>query len=135
MDLENLNDELQDNVYELEKDLINVDQYQRRNNIEFVGISNEVNQKQLEKHILEIVNKMGAKSNGRKVTSYDVVACHWLKRSPGSSGKNVIIRFKDRNIVSECIRRRKSLIKIRNDYNYKYLNVIEDLNKRIQSFI
>ena len=60
MDLENLNDELQDNVYELEKDLINVDQYQRRNNIEFVGISNEVNQKQLEKHILEIVNKMGA---------------------------------------------------------------------------
>ena len=37
-ELEAENRKLNKNIYELEKDLMKIDQYQRRNNAEFVGI-------------------------------------------------------------------------------------------------
>ena len=100
-----------------------MDQYQQRNDLEIIGISSEVKQDQLEKHVLHIIEKMGVKIKGKKVSLYDVVACHQLKKTSGSTSQNVIIRFNYRNIVSACIQRRKSLIKIRNEYNYNYLHL------------
>ena len=61
------------------------------------------------------------------------MACHRLKKTSGSTSQNVIIRFSDRNIVPTSTQRRKSLIKIRNEYNYNYLNVRENLCRRTQS--
>ena len=66
--LHSKNNKLNDKIYELEKDLINVDQYQRRNNLEIVGIPSNVPQKKLEKLVLEIINKMDVKTHGEKIS-------------------------------------------------------------------
>ena len=108
--------DLNDKNYNLECDLIQIDQYQRRNNIEFVGIPSNISQMHLEKHILGIINKMGVMIDGKKVSSYDIVACHRLKKALGSSLANVIVRFVNRKVATDCLKKRKSLINIKNEY-------------------
>ena len=131
--LKNENDELYNKIYSLEKDVINVYQYQCRNNIVLVGIPLNIKHSKLENHLLEIINKMGVKLNGKIITSYDIVACHRLRKIPGSSSQNVIVRFVNRKVATECFRKKKQLINIKKHYKYNYLNIIENLCNRTQS--
>ena len=126
--LKDSNGDLKDKVYYLERDLIHVDQYSRRPNIEIVGIPTFIRQKKLEKHVVEILNKMGV-----EVSSYDIVSCHLLKKLPGNTFPNVIVRFIDRNFTTDCLKNRKKLLEIKKQYKYKHLFIIENLCKRTQT--
>ena len=125
------NVQLQDRLYDVECDVINVDQYIRHSNIVICGIPAKVNQNQIEKHVLDILDKMGVKTYGKKLCSYDIVACHRLKKR--GMFADVIVRFKDRNVVRECFHNKRKLNNIKNVFNYKYLNIVESLCRRTQS--
>ena len=113
--LKDANGDLKDKVYYLERDLIHVDQYSRRQNIEIVGIPTFIRQKKLEKHVVEILNKMGV-----EISSYDIVSCHRVKKLPGNTFPNVIVRFIDRNFTTDCLKNRKKLLEIKKQYKYKH---------------
>ena len=96
------------------------------------GIPSSIQQRNLEQQVLDILNKSGIKNEqGKIINSYDVVACHRLK-SGGRKFPNVILRFKDRNVAKNCIMNKKKIAKIRSAFNYRYLNIFENLCSRSQ---
>ena len=92
-------------IYNLEKDLINHQQYSRRNNIEIVGIPEEVTQEQLENKVIEI-----AKCANIKINNNDIEACHRLKKKKSDKGPaRTIVRFTNRKHSENFHRNKKSL--------------------------
>ena len=127
--LKEVNDDLMDKIYYLERDFIRIDQYSRRENIEIVGIPENIPQSKLENHVLQILHKMGVK----ELNSYNIAACHRLKKRSGNKTPNVIVRFINRKFAIECFKKKKNLVKIKADYNYKTLFIIENLCSKNQS--
>ena len=67
---------LNDIVYEMDCKLIEVDQYSRRQNLIISGIPDHVEQKNLERKVIEILGSIGMKT-----CSYDIAACHRLRKN------------------------------------------------------
>ena len=88
-------------VYDLEKDLSNHRQYNRRESVEILGIPESVKQSQLEETVIGILRRIGIQT----LESYEVVACHRLRRKTGMN-RNVIIRFVNRKRAHQCLQNR-----------------------------
>ena len=58
----------------MEKDIIVLQQYIRRNNVEICGIPNSVPDKDLEKKVIEIASTLNV-----RLSPGDIEACHRLK--------------------------------------------------------
>ena len=103
--------------------------YNRRENIEIIGIPNTVSDSELEDKVISILNSIGC-----DVTSYDIVACHRLRsRNSNQSNKpiNTIVRFTNRKIAYWALQHRKSL---RWCYPaYQSLFIVENLCPRHKS--
>ena len=97
-----------DSIYLLEKQVYQLQQYTRRENIEIIGLPENV--KDLEATVIEILNKIGV-----DVTSFDIAACHRLKKRKGSRYSNVIVRFVSRKKAILCLQNKKHL---QSPYNY-----------------
>ena len=94
-----------DELCEIERDVIDLQQYIRRNNIEICGIPDDINDKDLEKKVLEIADIIGI-----KVESDDVEACHRLKAKKKEKGpKKTIVRFVNRKFCDRFHRNKKKL--------------------------
>ncbi|XP_057291154.1 uncharacterized protein LOC130613821 [Hydractinia symbiolongicarpus] len=74
-------------MLELEKDVINLQQYVRRNNVEICGIPNSIDQDELQDKVIEI-----AKAIGVEFSESDVEACHRLYARENET-KKTIVRF------------------------------------------
>ena len=74
----------------LEKDVVDLQQYIRRNNVEICGIPDSIEQKDLEQTVIKI-----AESIGVDVYEDDIEACHRLK-SKNSVPQKTIVRFVNR---------------------------------------
>ena len=94
-----------------------------------MGIPENIPHDKLESHVLEILQKMGVK----KLSSYNIAACHRLKKRSGNKTPNVIVRFVNRKFAIDCFKNKKNLFKIKSDYNYKTLFIIENLCPKNQS--
>ena len=90
------------NSYEaIEKDLLNYMQYNRRENIELIGLPDNIPDNKIEEVVLSILRRIDVNIN-----HYDIAACHRLKtRTNGSF--NVIIRFINRKHAKLCLSNRK----------------------------
>ena len=71
-DLEVTVDEQIENIYVLETQLNRLDQYGRRENVEILGIPNEVNDRDLESEVIKILRAIGLKH----IQHFSIVACH-----------------------------------------------------------
>ena len=100
------NEELRDKIYWLENDVASLNQYSRRENIEIAGIPEKVNQKTLEKHIIDVL-----KSINVNVTSYNLVAVHRLGKKNRDRPRNVIVRFINRKDAFASLKNKKDLKK------------------------
>lgn len=100
--LEEESDESYENSIEIEKDVIELQQYIRRNNIEIAGIPDEIPQEQLEKKVLEIAETLNI-----PLKATDIEACHRLPNNKNSKPKNTIIRFVNRKTAEKFLRKRK----------------------------
>ena len=120
------NDELYDESYELRKELASLNQYGRRENVEFCNIPESINQENLQNHIITVMNSMDI-----KVAPKDIHNLHRIGRSSPSRPRNVIVRFTtNRKTAFTLLKNKKKL----NSGNYKRYFITENLcpyNKRI----
>lgn len=91
-------------IYEIEKDVIDVQQYIRRNNIEICGIPNEVDDNKLEDKVIEI-----AKIIDVTIEKRDIEACHRLKSRNSNASKRTIVRFVNRKNCDNLHKNKKKL--------------------------
>ena len=87
-----------DNIYVLEKQLNRLDQYGRRENIELVGIPNEVTDKELESEVLKILRVIGLSH----LQHFNIIACHRIGTKDRYGRRNKIVRFVNRKVENLC---------------------------------
>ena len=110
------NDTLNDKLEKLERDLYQFEQYNRRESVEISGLPEEIPQHELETTVINILRRIGV----WELESYEVVACHRLKRKyQNERTSRVIIRFTNRKRAFQCLSNRKYL----KDSIYEYKNI------------
>ena len=65
------NNEMYDKFYKLENYICDLDQYSRRNNVEFHNIPESIGNNEIEKYIIKVLGSIGV-----EVESYVIVAIH-----------------------------------------------------------
>ena len=95
---------LSEKVLEVEKSIAKTDQYDRRNNVEFHGIPNDIDDVNLEEKVIDICKAIGVKINSTKIE-----ACHRFGRG---DPKKVIARFVNRKDCDEIRSNKKNLKKV-----------------------
>ena len=121
-DLEYTIDEQIDNIYVLEKQLNRLDQYGRRENVEIVGIPNEVTDRNLETEVLKILRIIGL----NHIQHFNIVACHRVGSKDRYGRRNTIVRFLNRKDAIQCLRSKRNLFKCQT-IGYNNLYVVENL--------
>ena len=127
-DLTLCSDDLYDTVYDLENHVNDLNQYSRRENIELQHIPESVEQKDLEKFVLNLL-----KSINIDIASYDLVAVHRLGQRSPQKTRTVIVRFVNRKSAYLCLYNAKFLNKSLN-LTYKKIFITENLcptNKKL----
>ena len=104
----NVNQNLQNRIINLEKQQSKSEQYNRRNNVEISGISNEVSDQNLEETVIGI-----CKDSGIDVNSLDIEGCHRLSlgRNTTNTNKRVIVKFVNRKHSEAMLQHKKDIIK------------------------
>ena len=97
-------------------------QYTRRNNLEIHGISEDIQDEELEEKVVEIL-----KSVDIKVNKENIEACHRLPKRRRESCKRTIIRFVNRKTVEESIKSKSKLKNVN-----RQIFFAENLNKYFQ---
>ena len=98
------NEDIYDKFYDLEKYVSEIDQYSRRNNVEFRNIPENIGIDDIEKHIIKVLGSIGV-----TVVSYDIVAVHRLGKSTANKNRSVIVRFLNRKQAYACLKNSKKL--------------------------
>lgn len=87
-------------ILNLEIKLYDNNQYTRRNNIEFSGISKNIEDDDLEEEIIQQCKKVV------KLSSRDIEACHWLNKKKTQA----VVRFVNRKNCTKILRNRKKFL-------------------------
>ena len=121
--IDNLNDhneELAENVYELEVNLAKLDQYGRKENVIIKGVPVNIKQHGLEKYVLNILNN----DLGMNLNYYDVVACHRTFQRNTNYPADTIIRFTNRKVVYSI---HKNKYKLNDNTKTKGIIILENM--------
>ena len=102
----NVNQNLQNRIINLEKQQSKSEQYNRRNNVEISGISNEVSDQNLEQTVIGI-----CKDSGIEVNPLDIEGCHRLPlgRNATNTTKRVIVKFVNRKHSEATLQHKKDI--------------------------
>ena len=106
-------DPYKERIIELEKNSFRLEQYGRRNNVEFAGIPETVSDEALENKMIELLSEINV-----KVNNDDIEACHRLGKLNNIGPRRVIIRFVNRKKCFEIFRNksaRKDIDKAKHD--------------------
>ena len=96
------------------KNTCDIDQYSRRNNVEFRNIPESIGNHDIEKHIIKVLGSIGV-----VVESYDIVAIHRLGKTTTNKNRSVIVRFLNRKHAYSCLKNSKKLSLIIKSFNEK----------------
>ena len=123
--LEQRCDETDERMYQNEIDINKLNQYSRRENIEIVGIPNNIRQENLENYVINIIKELGV-----ECSSYDIAACHRLNSKDSDGNKNTIVRFLCRKKVNAILSNKKKLsnIDIKARFQNRNLYIMENLS-------
>ena len=101
--IKEINKDLADDIYHLQKDLSSLDQYSRRWNIEIKNIPDDFEQELLAPSVFHAINQMDVRINEDSLE-----AVHRLKKSKNSKGSaSVIVRFKNRDDAYKSMKNKK----------------------------
>ena len=119
-------DDLWGSYEEVEKELYQFMQYNRRENVELVGLPSNIPDNKVEPIVLNILGRIGL----RNLNHYDIAGCHRLKnRKYGPS--NIIIRFINRKHAKECLANKGKLQSMVPEY--RGITFIENLCPKYRS--
>ena len=102
-DLQTNIDDLWDTVDKVERDLMQFMQYNRRENVEIIGVPEYIPDCEVESFVIDILGRIGV-----NISHYDIAGCHRLKNRKSESS-NVIVRFICRQHVQEIFTNKKNL--------------------------
>lgn len=126
---ENHLDEIFDELYRIDSEVIKTNQYNRRQNLIIEGIPDKVPQHALQDICIDVVTKLGF-----FITRYEVVGCHRLRKSsaaaPGSPAPT-IIRFNNRKIAEFCMRNRYHLPQIQAPWKLTFREDLCTSNEKV----
>ena len=111
----------QQRVVKLESELNNLQQYNRRNNIEICGIP-KTDEENLEEKVINIAANLGV-----KIDSRDIEACHRLKKNKKERTPRTIVRFVNRKYCDLLHQRKKNLKHIDTKGKLSQLGIDNDL--------
>ena len=102
----NINQNVQNRIVNLEKQLSKSEQYNRRNNAEISEISNELSDQSLEETVI-------LKDSGIEVNLLDIQDCHRvpLGRNATNTNKRVMVKFVNRKHSEAMLQREKDINK------------------------
>ena len=92
--------DIYENLYEMDCQIIQNNQYSRRENLIISGIPNLINHQDLEYTVLNVLRVFGLK----KISAYDIVACHRLKVKNDNYPARTIVRFVNRKLVGKILK-------------------------------
>ena len=98
----------------MEVDITDSQQYSRRENIELANIPGDIQQKDLEKYVTNLLGSINV-----KIQSYDIAAVHRFGKVNRNNSRNIIVRFINRKNVISALRNRRYL---KNSTNAQYKN-------------
>ena len=116
------NDDILNSRYNIEAEMIRNNQYNRRENLEFVNIPEAITQKELEPLLIKIFNSMNI-----PIQSYDIAAVHRIGTSNSNHPRNVIFRFINRKNAIHVLKNKKLLKTTGDKFKINSLFVIENL--------
>ena len=122
--LKEANDEITKDIVRMEKDIVVTNQYNRRPNLVIDGIPDNIPQAELEGVCLDIIHEIGFLPVG----SYEVVACHRLRKKEGDSTAPTIIRFVNRKVTEFCLKNRWRLKNLRTSWKLSFREDLCDDN-------
>ena len=128
----------------LDRRLVQIEQYTRRESIVFSGVPGSITQENLESFMLQVLFHLGFKDLGPD----DISACHRLWSPPESrEPSRVILRFMNRKIVEWCLAHPENLQHVKEamglelsmsehlcDRNLESLNICKWLKERNQIY-
>jgi len=95
----------------MERDIVEMQQYVRRNNIEIVGIPESIRQDELESKVIDLASDLSI-----QITKDDIEACHRLAKKSNDSNngrrsepRRTIVRFVNRKHSEIFLRKKKNL--------------------------
>ena len=95
-------------VVNIEKDVINLQQYMRRNNIEFCGIPDNIKSNQLQQKVIDIAKEIDV-----IIDPTEIEACHRLPKGKKDNNARTIVRFVNRKLCDR-LHINKSKLKVKN---------------------
>ena len=104
--LKNVNIILENRIVNLEKQLLKNEQYGRHNNVEISGISNQLQDQDLEENIIKM-----CKDSDINIPHMDIEACHRLPlgRNLTNTTKRVIVKFVNRKRSEAMLQQKKDI--------------------------
>ena len=96
-------------------------------NVEFEGISERVNDSDLESTIIDILKKIGLDH----IQHYHIIACHRIGEPSKTHPRSVIVRFLNRKDAIKCLHNKSSLYKC-SDLGMRNISIHE--NDEIAAF-
>ena len=103
MNLENNVAELRGEMVKLQTELSKLEQYGRRENIEILGIPEDINHRQLENTVIKILKCIGMSH----IQPYNIVACHRIGKKIVNKPRSVIVRFLHRKDSMTCLKNKR----------------------------
>lgn len=124
VDLKHKDQEKSKLVNQLEKDVVDLQQYIRRNNIEIWGIPENIQQNKLESTVIKIANAIGV-----EIYDDDIEACHRLKgkNNNNNNPKKTIVRFTNRKICDQLHKQKGKLKEGNVKKELKNLNITNNV--------
>ena len=109
-------------IYKLEEDLARLNQYGRRENIEIIGIPNNVSDKKLEIEVIKILRKIGLDH----INHFKIVGCHRIGGRDEKGNKNTIVRFLNRKDAYATLKNKRN-VNLCKELGYDNLILMENL--------
>ena len=110
----------------LERELNQLNQYNRRENIEISGIPDSFDH-ELEKTVISILRRIGVEN----LEYFEIAACHRLKKRKEEKYASVIVRFINRKRAIQCFKNRKYIKETITEFPGLY--IFENLCPRYRS--
>ena len=128
-DLADKNSDLSDEVKKQKIEITELNQYGRRENVEFCNVPESIDQQSLENHIITVM-----KSIGINVPAHQIIGVHRIGKKRPNRPRNVIVRFVNRKNAFSLLKNKKKL----NTGIYKRYFIIENLcpyNRQIFNYL